>query len=149
MIEFRNQRTKPLRKSFDCMKVNSLAREVQAYTQDKFQYYLKYVRKLCNILNTSGLTSPQIHLYKKRAFHHWRAQTYFLQTLEEKSFHLRELNEGCEDPNLIQEAQTHLIDSVYLHKESINWLQNDNVIYLKELKMQNYSSRNAVDTSTR
>lgn len=57
-LDFKSQRTRPLRKAFDRLKVNSLGKEVQAYTQDKFQYYLKYVRKLCNILNTSGLSDP-------------------------------------------------------------------------------------------
>lgn len=90
-----------MRKAFDRMKVNSLSEEVQAYTQDKFQYYLKYVRKLCNVLNTSGLSDPQIALQKKRAFHYWKSQTYFYKTLEDKANHLKELNEQTDDPNLL------------------------------------------------
>lgn len=119
---FKNRELRPVKRAFERMKINSLSKEVQAYTQDKFQYYLKYVRKLCNIINKSVLSKRELEAIKRSSFDHWKAHTQFLAALKEKAELLNDLAGHGEDPSLTHEAQTHLIDSVYLHKDSIHWL---------------------------
>jgi len=59
-----------------------------------------------------------------------------LKALKEKAELLNDLANQDNDATLTQESKTHLLESVYLHKDSIDWLQNDNAVFLKELKMQ-------------
>ena len=67
-FHLRHRELRPMKRAFERMKINSLSKEVQAYTQDKFQYYLKYVRKLCNIVNKSVLSNSQLEMLKRNSF---------------------------------------------------------------------------------
>lgn len=107
------------RRAFELMKVNSLSSDVRAYIQDKFQYYLKYSRKLSHILNKSILSNNELMYNKRHAFQLWKQQALILKAVLEKGQaqqeHIRQANEA----KLIEESQAYLIQSVYLHKDSI------------------------------
>jgi DNA topoisomerase IA len=79
------QHRRKIRQAFEKMKVHYLKAQFNKQMQDKFQFYLKYSRRLVQVLDRVILPLSHQRLSQREAFLAWRQKTLELKQISQKA----------------------------------------------------------------